>query len=166
MDKDLDTIQKDQKVTLQEESISFEIRLDATDKLEEGDPIARQFGIAPQLATLEMMVHPKAENLLKQALTTLPGSSGGFSYSDKDNPPLILFIWGLKRVLPVNIESLNITETEFNTKLDPIRAKVSVSLRVIEGKNAIYTVSKIIKEVTAAMNLANIADMANVFIPG
>jgi hypothetical protein len=164
--KDLDVIQSEQQVTLQEEVIGFEIRLDATDKLNEGDPITQQFGIAPQLATLEMMVHPKAENLLDQALLSLPGSSGGFSFTGKDNPPMILFIWGLKRVLPVNINSLNVTETEFNTKLDPIRAKVSVNLTVIEGNNALYTYSKIMKEVMAAVNLANIADIANVVIPG
>lgn len=166
MDKGLDVIQKDQQVTLQEESIGFDIRLDATDKLNEGDVITQQFGIAPQLAALEMMVHPKEENLLKQALTSLPGSSGGFSFSGKDNPPMILFIWGLKRVLPVNIQSMNITETEFNTNLDPVRATVSVNLTVIEGKNPLYTYSKIMKEVMAAANLANITDIANVVIPG
>lgn len=164
--KDLDDIQSEQQVTLQEEAIGFEIRLDATDKLNDGDPITQQFGIAPQLAALEMMVHPKEENLLAQALTSLPGSSGGFNFTGKDNPPMILFIWGLKRVLPVNIKSLNITETEFNTKLDPVRATVSVNLEVIEGNNALYTYSKIWKEVMAAVNLANIADIANVVIPG
>lgn len=163
---DLDEIQKRQKVTVQEESLSFEIRLDATDRLEQGDPIAATFGVLPQLATLELMVHPKEEGLLGAALGSLLGSSGGFSFTRRKNPPLVLFIWGIKRVLPVNINSLNITETEFSTLLDPIRATVSVNLTVIEGKNPFYTYSKVAKEVGSVLNLANVADVANVVIPG
>lgn len=163
---DLDEIQKRQKVTVEEETLSFDIRLDATDKMEEGDVIAGTFGILPQLSTLELMVHPKEESLLGAALGSLLGSPGGFSFTKKENPPLVLFISGIKRVLPVNISSMNIKETEFSTMLDPIRATVSVNLTVIEGKNPFYTFSKIAKEVSSVLNLANIADIANIVIPG
>lgn len=163
---DLMAIQKEQKVTVQEETLSFDIRLDATDKLAEGNLIAATFGIMPQLATLELMVHPKEESLLAAALGSLLGSPGGFSFTKKENPPLVLFIWGIKRVLPVNINSMNITETEFSTLLDPIRATVSVNLTVIEGKNPLFSYSKVAKEVSSVLNLANIADIANVVIPG
>ncbi|MHC4354058.1 MAG: CIS tube protein [Planctomycetota bacterium] len=162
---DLLKLQKQQIVDVQEESISFEIRLDATDKLDEGDLITEQFGIAPQLATLELMTLPKGESLLGAALG-LVGTSAGHSYTEQDRPPLILFIWGRKRVLPVNINSMNITESEFSTDLNPIRATVSVSLTVIEGPNAPYTYSKAMKEAMSVLNLANIADVANVAIPG
>ena len=54
----------------------------------------------------------------------------------------MLFIFGRKRVLPVNITSLNITETEFSTDLNPIRATVAVSLTVIEGKSVPYRYSQ------------------------
>jgi len=163
---DLDKLQEDQIVTIQEESISFEIRLDATDKLNEGDAIAGQFGVLPQLATLELMVHPKGEGLLGQALGALLGSEGGFSFTKGANPPMILFIWGLTRVLPVNINSMNVTETEFSTMLNPTRATVSVSLTVIEGESIPYMYSKVAKEVMSVLNLANIADIANVIVPG
>ncbi|MCP4545435.1 MAG: hypothetical protein GY835_03075, partial [bacterium] len=113
--EDLADLRDAQQVAVQEEAINFEIRLDATDKLDEGDAITGQFGIAPQLATLELMVHPKEESLLGAALGSLLGASDGFSFSRAENPPMILFIWGLKRVLPVNINSINITETEFST---------------------------------------------------
>ncbi len=79
---------------------------------------------------------------------------------------MILFIWGRKRVLPVNINSMNITETEFSTDLNPIRATVSVSLTVIEGPNIPYTYSKAMKEAMSVLNLANITDIADVVIPG
>lgn len=166
--EDLLDIRDGQRVRVQEEAISFDIRLDATDKMNEGDPIAAAFGVLPQLATLELMVHPKADSLLGAAVDALLGldDDAGFSSSKKPNPPLVLFIWGHKRVLPVNITSMNITETEFSTLLDPTRATVSVSLTVIEGSNPFYTYSKIAKEVSSVLNLANIADVANVVIPG
>jgi len=162
--KDLLELREAQKVEVQEESISFEIRLDATDKLNEGDPITEQFGIAPQLATLEAMAQPKSESLLGKLLPDL-STKKGYSYTKSKNPPMILFIWG-KRVLPVNINSMNITETEFSTDLNPIRATVSVSLTVIEGPNIPYTYSKAMKEAMSVLNLANVADIANVVIPG
>ena len=69
-------------------------------------------------------------------------------------------------MLPVNINSMNITETEFSTDLNPIRATVAVSLTVIEGKSAPYLYSKAMNEAMSVLNLANIADVANVVIPG
>jgi hypothetical protein len=131
---ELSTIQKQQKVTLEEETINFEILLDATDQLEEAkeNQIKTHFGIEPQLAALELMLHPKGENsLLKHK---------GYSYTRKSNPPVILFIWGRHRVLPVNINSLDITETAFNTHLYPTRANATVALTVIEGKNPPYRI--------------------------
>lgn len=163
---DLTKLRDDQVVTVQEESIGFEIRLDATDKLEENDAITQQFGIAPQLSTLEMMVHPKEESMIGQALGALLGSEGGFSFTKSQNPPMILFIWGRKRILPVNINSMNITETEFSTDLNPIRATVAVNMTVIEGKNMPYKYSKVMKEVMSVLNLGNIADITDVVIPG
>jgi hypothetical protein len=163
---DLAEIQKRQKVTVEEETLSFDIRLDATDKLGDGDVIAGEFGILPQLSTLELMVHSKEESLLGEALGSLLGKPDGFSFTKKENPPLVLFISGIKRVLPVNINSLSIKETEFSTMLDPTRATVSVNLTVIEGRNPFFTYSKIVKEVSSVLNLANIGDVANVVIPG
>ena len=163
---DLTELRDLQQVTVSEESVGFEIRLDASDKLDEGDTIAEEFGIAPQLATLELMVHPKGEGLLGQALGALLGSPGGFSFTRGENPPLALFIWGRKRVLPVNINSLNITETHYSSDLNPVRATVAVGLTVIEGKSIPYLYSKAMQEAMSVLNLANITDVANVMIPG
>lgn len=158
--KDLATIQKNQIVNISEESISFELRLDATDRTGPGAVINSETGIAPQLAVLEQMIYPKASGLLEQLK---PGKS--FSLSVKENPPLILFIWGLHRILPVNIQSMNITETEFNTRLYPIRAKVSVDLQVIEGENPLYLYTQISKEIMALRNIANLANAVEIEIP-
>ncbi len=163
---DLSKIQKGQQVILDEETISFDIRLDATDDLNAGNPLTEQFGIAPQLATLELMVRPKNESLFGAAFGALLGPSGGYSFTKTPNPPMILFIWGRKRLLPVNMTSMSIQEEAFSTSLNPIRATVSVELTVIEGKNAIYKYSKAMKEAMAVLNLANTPDITDVMIPG
>ena len=154
----LTDLQRQQQVTIREENIGFEIRLDATDKLDEGDPVAGRFGIAPQLSTLELMVHPKDESLLGRTL-------GGFSFPRKPNPPLILFIWGRNRVLPVNIEYLNITEILYSTDLNPIRATAAVNLTVIEGNSVPYRYSKSMKEAMSVLSSTNTTDNTTVIIP-
>jgi len=158
-------LQKQQLVTVQEQTIGFDIRLDATDRLDEGDTITEQFGIAPQLSTLELMVYPKEESLLGAAVSALLGKPKGFSFTRGANPPLVLFVFGRKRVLPVNINSMNITETEFSTDLNPIRATIAVNLTVIEGKSVPYLYSKAMTEAMSLLNLANLADITNVAVP-
>jgi hypothetical protein len=161
--KNLTDIRENQLVDVQEESINLEIRLDATDKLNEGDPIAATLGVLPQLSTLELMTQPKEESLLGNLLGSTKRS---FVFTKKPNPPMMLFIWGYTRVLPVNINSMSITETEFGTILSPTRATVSVNLTVIESGEPLYKVHQGVKEVTSLLNLANIADVAKVVVPG
>ena len=45
--------------------------------------------------------------------------------------PLTLFVWSKKRILPVRLTELSITEEAFDTNLNPIRAKVSLGMRVL-----------------------------------
>jgi hypothetical protein len=164
--EDLRELRDAQQVTMQPESLNFEIRLDATDKLNEGDTVTEQHGIAPQLATLELMVEPKSESVLGDLVEAL--LPGGFSFTRMDKPPIVLFIWGRKRVLPVNIDSMSITETEFSADLNPIRATVAVDLTVIEGPKAAYKYSKGVKEDMSRLylNNLNLTDIKDVVIPG
>ncbi len=155
-----------QSITVKQESISFDVRLDATDKLNEGDGITEQFGIAPQLSTLELMMVPKSQSVLGGLATLLTGPQGSFAFFSEDqNPPIILFIWGRKKVLPVNITNMQIKEEEFSTDLNPTRAVVTVTLEVIEGPSLPFLYTKTLKEVMSALNLANIADLANTIVP-
>lgn len=111
------------------ETIKFDAEIDATDRLEDpnGNPDAIELGIHPQLAALEALVHPtsaalKENNTLAAAgmLEILPLES-----------PLTLFVWSKERVVPVRVTDLTITEEAFDAFLNPIRAKVSVGLRVL-----------------------------------
>ena len=45
--------------------------------------------------------------------------------------PLTLFVWSKNRMLPVRITEFSITEEAFDPALNPIRAKVSLGLRVL-----------------------------------
>jgi hypothetical protein len=156
-----------QVVKVGEEKLSFDIRLDATDKLNDGDALTEEFGVSPQLSTLELMMIPKGQGLMGAAVSALLGADdSGYAFVDESkNPPVILFIWGRKKVMPVNITSMQIKEEEFSADLNPVRATVSVGLQVIEGPNAPFVYTKAMKEVMSLLNLANIGDLAGTIVP-
>lgn len=153
-----------QTITVGRETLNFDIRLDASNP-ENG--IAEEFGVAPQLSTLELMMLPKNQSLLGGAVSALLGGAPKqFAFFDEaKNPPIILFIWGRKKVLPVNIKSMTIKEEEFSTELNPLRVTVTVSLEVMEGTNAPFLYTQAMKEVMSLLNLANIGDVANTIVP-
>ncbi|HKE31549.1 MAG TPA: hypothetical protein VKD65_07480 [Candidatus Angelobacter sp.] len=154
-------------LTVQTEKLSFDVRLDATDKLNDGDGLTQQFGIAPQLSTLELMMLPKNSSLIGGAISALLGGKPkNFAFFDDErDPPIILFIWGRKKIMPINILNMQIREEEFSTDLNPIRAIVSVSLEVIEGPNLPFLYTKGLTEVMSLLNLANIGQLANTIVP-
>jgi hypothetical protein len=45
--------------------------------------------------------------------------------------PLVVFVWGKSRIVPVKVSEFSITEEAFDPALNPIRAKVTLSLRVL-----------------------------------
>jgi hypothetical protein len=153
---DLEAIRTQQKVTVQEETLSFDLRLDATDALDAGDPVATRLGIAPVLSTLELMTYPKGAGVLGEAIGSLLGAKKGYQFTPSENPPLVLFLWGIQRVLPVNIDSMTITETAFDRLLNPIRATVAVSLTVIEGRNPAFRFTQAAKETMSVINAAQV----------
>src|SRR5262245_60954783 len=119
------------------ESIKLEADIDATDSLEypEQNANAVQFGIAPQLAALEGLVNPTSRELL--ALNEQ--SQSGTLEIVPPEAPLVLFIWSASRVVPVRVTEFSITEEAFDVALNPIRAKVSLGLRVMSTDDLGYT---------------------------
>ena len=111
------------------ESIKLDAEIDATDSLEHPDQNANAvaFGIAPQLAALESLVNPSSTELL--AINAL--SQTGTLEILPPEAPLVLFIWSKSRVVPVRVTEFSITEEAFDVALNPIRAKVSLGLRVM-----------------------------------
>lgn len=105
------------------ESWKVEVDIDATDQL--GTPMPN--GIHPQLAALEVLIQPPSARIrANQALA----NAGTLEITPVESP-LALFVWGSKRVMPVRLTELTITETMFDVDLNPVRATVSMGLRVL-----------------------------------
>jgi hypothetical protein len=111
------------------ETIKLDAEIDATDQLEFPDQNRNvtQFGIFPQLAALETIVYPTSTQL--QANNSL-AQAGTLEIAPAESP-LTLFVWSKTRTLPVRITEFSITEEAFDPTLNPIRAKVSLGMRVL-----------------------------------
>jgi contractile injection system tube protein len=109
------------------ETIKLDAEIDATDQMEAGDSQTARTGIHAQLAALETIVYPSADQLdANNALSR----SGALEIVPMQ-ASLTLFVWSKTRILPVRITDFSITEEAFDPQLNPIRAKVSLSLRVL-----------------------------------
>jgi hypothetical protein len=150
------------QVQVSEETIGLTLQLDATDDLSDGRGVAGQFGIGPQLSVLELMMYPKTDQLFGFPIGNLLGGTDQFGAAQAKTIPILLFVWGRKRVLPVVMTSQQITEQEYFPDLNPKRAQCVVQLKVLEGFNPPYLYSHGWRTALAAMNLANIGDFANV----
>ena len=111
------------------ETFKLEADIDATDQLEFPDqnPNAGQYGIQPQLALLESLVYPTASQL---ASVDAQANSGTLEIAPM-LAPLVLFVWGKNRIVPVKVSDFSITEEAFDAALNPIRAKLNLGLRVM-----------------------------------
>ena len=109
------------------ETISCDIEIDATDALESGDATAVQVGIGPQLAALELLVYPSSGILLANEVLSLVGTIEILPMSSN----LTVLAWGPNRVTPVRLTGIEITEQMFDPQLNPIQAKVALSMRVL-----------------------------------
>jgi hypothetical protein len=111
------------------ETIKFDAEIDATDQLESPEQHADtvQFGIQPHLAALEALINPTSADLLSgNGLARF-----GTIEIAPTEAPLTLFVWSKQRILPVRVTDFSITEEAFDPALNPIRAKVSLGLRVL-----------------------------------
>jgi len=111
------------------ETIKLDAEIDAADQLEFPDQHANivKYGLHPQLAVLETMIYPSSSQL--QSNNNL-GDSGTLEIVPMETP-LMLFIWSQNRIVPVRLTEFSITEEAFDPSLNPIRAKVSLGMRVL-----------------------------------
>ncbi len=140
------------------ETISVSAEIDATDQLASpaDNPLAAAVGIQPQLSALEMLVYPSSVDLIVNEALTLLGTIEILPMQS----PLAVFVWNPLRITPVRINSVEITEDAFDTNLNPIRAKVTLDMRVLNVNDtgflnpagALYMVYQIEKEALAIAN--------------
>lgn len=141
------------------ETITLSIEIDAADQLEDANPIATTMGIYPSLSALEMMLYPKTAAVITNTVLSTIGSIEILPVE----APFVLFTWGLKRVLPVRITSFSITEEAYDPSLNPIQAKVELSLMVLSYQDfgvlhpghSLFFAHQIAKEVMATLNVVN-----------
>ena len=113
------------------ETFKVEAEIDATDQLEtaqvDNNRTIIDYGIHPQISVLEAIVYPKSSEA--QANFSL-AQTGTLEIMPME-APLTLFVWSSKRILPVRLTEFSVTEEAFDTKLNPIRAKVSLGMRTL-----------------------------------
>lgn len=137
------------------ESISCDIEIDAADQLESADFPATDMGIHPTLASLEMLLYPKSALVIANEVLARLGTIEVIP----PQAPLTLFAWGIKRIVPVRISSMNITEEAFDPDLNPIRGKVSLEMNVlsyhelglVSAGGALFMAHHVMKEVMATI---------------
>jgi hypothetical protein len=138
-----------------QETINLAIEIDAADQMEASDPVTAVAGLYPALSRLEMLLYPSSALMIaNEVLANL-----GVIEIVPAEAPLTLFVWGIKRVVPVRITDLSIEEEAFDPQLNPIRAKVTLGMRVLTYQDlgmasaggALFLAHQIAKEVMASM---------------
>jgi len=137
------------------ETIKLDVEIDAADQLEEAKAPATTMGLYPTLASLEMLLYPKSGLMIANEVL----AAVGVIEVIPAEAPLTLFVWGPKRTLPVRLSTFSITEEAFDPNLNPIRAKVGLSLQVLNYHDlgllsvggALFMAHQIAKEVMATI---------------
>ena len=137
------------------ETIKCTAEIDATDLLATGDSNTIAYGIQPQLAALELLVYPSTSELNTNEALTYAGTLEILPMESS----LTLFVWSKSRVTPVRITDLDITEEVFDPQLNPIHAKVSIGMRVLNVNDvgfqnpagSLYMTYQATKEALAAL---------------
>lgn len=143
------------------ETITLEIEFNEADQ----SPAAggALVGVHPPLAALEMLLYPKTAAVIANMIAAAAGSIEVLAPS----APLTLFVWGPARVLPVRVSGMTITEQQYDTLLNPTRAKVDLSLSVLSYHDlkitnpgqAVFIAHQVTKELLATSNV--IGSVAN-----
>ncbi len=149
------------------ESFSLSLELDATDDLEEGRQVALRHGIADRLAALKKLTYP-SEGLIGDLVRNFTALAGDVACQvQRPSVPVVLFVWGPGRVLPVRVTSFSVEETLYSPSLDTLHATVSLGLEVMTpdmfkcAKNdwvqgvavAAYSYTRLIDDALAIANL-------------
>ncbi len=141
-----------------QETITLSVEIDAADQLERPgeNAVTVANGLHPVIASLERLMHPSYPLVVANEALAFAGSA----FILAEQAPLSLLIWGPRRVLPVQVQSLSIKEEAFDQKLNPIRAKADLTLNVLTYRDLdvtnpgywVYLTAFTQKEVMAALN--------------
>lgn len=143
-------------VSMDAETLSVKILLDATDRMNEGEPIATISGIQPEIDTLRSMVEPKIQTSFgMRVLSILDSGSDQDAAFTREFASVIIFVWGIK-ILPVFITSVQIDEQAHLPSLLPYRAEATLQMQIIESDNPFYKVEVLRQMVGSALNVGRL----------
>jgi hypothetical protein len=175
------------------ESFSFTLAMDANDDIADGNAvtagIAEVSGIYTRQAALEMLLYPSGStsggllgSVSAAAASMMDDSSSGPTRTVPESVmPVVLFIWGPGRIVPVRLTDLTVTERIYDAALNPTHAEAQISLRVLTPAELVaaqsdndvlgnlatiaYTYTFTLRQALAAANLANAAPSVIGMIP-
>jgi len=113
------------------ESFTLTLEIDATNDLEDDNPVSKLVGVADRLAALKKLTLPSeglAGDLIASARATIGKAD---KQAVRPTVPVVLFVWGPGRILPVRVTSFSVEETLFSPSLHPIQATVTLGLEVL-----------------------------------
>jgi hypothetical protein len=173
---------------LPDETFSFTLFMDSNDEIADFDTnpvagaLASGFGLYTRLAAIEMLQYPlpapedKLEGTVSAALAasgvnaTPSGANAKTSSVPRLQLPVVLFVWGVQRIVPVRVAQLSITERLYDTSLRPVHAEAQLSLQVLtpddvrkvaQPMKALATIAYFytqgLRQAQAALNLADAA---------
>ena len=148
----LETARVAQGVEMQAESFSITIMLDATDKMNDGNVIASQFGVQPQIDTLRSMAEPKTQGPGGVKVLSSLGMSGTRAFERQEVASVLIFAWGAQ-LLPVFLTGVTQKETLHLPNLMPYRAEMGLTMQVIESSNPFFLADKVRQTMGTALNL-------------
>ena len=138
------------------ETITLKAEFDGDDMAMDGSPVTPLVGVRASLAALELLLYSKDQQNLSSILAG-PGSMN----VPPDVLPVVLFVWGPGRVLPVRLTALTIREQEFDILLNPIRAEVDMTLEILkrlppdDPARGVYDYTEKQMRIVARMQLVN-----------
>jgi hypothetical protein len=119
------------------EQFSLTLVVDANEDVAEGGAsgaLAEVSGVYTRLAAIELLLYPAGSgrtSLLGQATAALGLGGAGATRTVPDSTvPVVLFVWGPLRIVPVRITALTITETLYDRALNPVHAEARLEMNV------------------------------------
>jgi hypothetical protein len=160
------------------ESFNLTLAIDATNDLEHDNPVAKRVGVADRLAALKRLTLP-TEGLIGDLVSSARALVGKASkQAVRPTVPVVLFVWGPGRILPVRVTSFSVEETLFSPSLFPIQATVTLGLEVLtpdvfkcqhditaDIAVAAYNFTKLQEDTLAAGQIANNIDAVRGLLP-
>jgi hypothetical protein len=162
-----------------EESYQFALEFDATDDLEDGDPIAMATGVASRIAAIKKLIEP-SQGLFGDLIASAQALVSGGIDAQMTRPsiPVSLLVMGPGLILPVRITSMSIEVTEFTPALYPHMATVTLDLRVLTPEVfkckttaatdlaiAAYEFTRLQEDALAILNISNAAKATLSMLP-